>query len=71
LSPASSPAASSADDANPGSWPATKGYSSKSIRNWLRQRNIEPAIPHKKNKKAYSDPNVIFDKESYRQRHVV
>jgi transposase len=48
-----------------------KGYSSKSIRNWLRDRNIEPVIPHKKNEKAYPDPNVIFDKETYRQRHVV
>ena len=48
-----------------------KGYSSGFIRHWLREQNIEPVIPHKKNEKAYHDPNVTFDKETYRQRHVV
>lgn len=48
-----------------------KGYSSNANRNWLREQNIEPVIPHKKNENAYYDPTVIFDKETYRQRHVV
>jgi transposase len=48
-----------------------KGYSSNAIRNWLREQRIEPVIPNKKNEKARHDPNVIFDKETYRQRHVI
>ena len=48
-----------------------KGYSVPRIRDWLDARGIEPVIPHKDNEKARHDPNVIFDKETYRQRAVI
>jgi transposase len=48
-----------------------KGYSTKRIRDWLVTRGIEPVIPHKDNEHARHDPAVRFDKETYRQRHVV
>ena len=48
-----------------------KGYSVKRIRDWLKLLGIEPVIPHKDNEKARNDPAVSFDKQTYRQRHVV
>jgi transposase len=48
-----------------------KGYSSKRVRDFIREQKIKPVIPHKDNEKARHDPNVVFDKEAYRQRHVV
>jgi transposase len=48
-----------------------KGYSVKRVREWLKARGIEPVIPHKDNEQARHDPATTFDKEAYRQRHVV
>jgi len=48
-----------------------KGYSVQRVRDWLRNQRIEPVIPHKDNEKARHDPNVLFDKETYRGRAVV
>jgi transposase len=48
-----------------------KGYSVKRVRKWLEARGIEAVIPHKDNEKARHDPAAAFDKEAYRQRHVV
>lgn len=48
-----------------------KGYSSKSVRDYLTSLRIEPVIPHKDNEHARHDPSVKFDKQTYRQRHVV
>lgn len=48
-----------------------KGYSAKSVRDWLKSQGIEAVIPYKENEHARHDPNVTFDKETYRQRHVV
>jgi len=48
-----------------------KGYSVQRIRDWLKDRGIEPVIPHKDNEAARWDPAVTFDKRTYRQRAVV
>lgn len=48
-----------------------KGYSSGSIRGFLKDRKIEPIIPHKDNEKARYDPEVVFDKETYKRRSIV
>ncbi len=48
-----------------------KGYSAKSVRDWLKSQGIQAVIPHKDNENARHDPNVEFDKQTYRQRHVV
>jgi transposase len=48
-----------------------KGYNVHRVRDWLRKHRIEPVIPHKDNEKARHDPNVVFDKETYRVRAVV
>lgn len=48
-----------------------KGYSVQRVRDWLIQRGIEPVIPHKDNEKARWDPNIRFDKKTYRRRCVV
>jgi transposase len=48
-----------------------KGYSAQSLRDWLKERNIKPVIPHKDNEKARHDPKVKFDREAYRGRHAV
>lgn len=48
-----------------------KGYSSAKIRSFLEDRGIEPIIPHKDNEKARHDPNVKFDKETYKRRSIV
>lgn len=48
-----------------------KGYSVPRIRDWLKEQGIRPVIPHKDNESARWDRRVKFDKETYRQRHVV
>jgi transposase len=48
-----------------------KGYSSGRIRGYLKKRGIEAIIPHKENEKARHDPEVKFDKDSYKRRSIV
>lgn len=48
-----------------------KGYSSGSIREYLKDREIEAIIPYKDNEKGRHDPSVKFDKEAYRKRSIV
>lgn len=48
-----------------------KGYSSGKIRSFLKARGVEAIIPHKDNEKARHDPEVEFDKESYKRRSIV
>ncbi len=48
-----------------------KGYSSQRIRSFLKARGIEAIIPHKQNEKARHDPEVMFDKETYKRRSIV
>jgi len=48
-----------------------KGYSSESIRRFLKDRGIEPIIPHKDNEGARHDPKVKFDKDTYKRRSIV
>jgi transposase len=48
-----------------------KGYTGEPIRSYLKARGIEPVIPHRKNETARHDPNVAFDKETYRRRSIV
>jgi transposase len=48
-----------------------KGYSSKRIRQFLRERAIEAIIPHKDNETARHDSAVTFDKDTYRRRSIV
>ena len=48
-----------------------KGYSVQRIRDWLKARGIQAVIPHKSNELARHDPNVTFDKETYRRRAVI
>jgi transposase len=50
---------------------ADKGYSVPRIRDWLKARGIQAVIPHKDNEHARHDPDVKFDKATYRQRAVV
>ena len=45
-----------------------KGYTSKKIREWLRQRGIRPVIAHRENEHARSEN---FDRETYRRRNIV
>ena len=45
-----------------------KGYSSQSIRQWLKQHGIEPVIAHRDNETGRDDP---FDSESYRRRNII
>ena len=47
-----------------------KGYSAQSVRDWLKERLIEPVIPHKENEYARHDPAVMFDRAAYRNRCV-
>jgi transposase len=44
-----------------------KAYSCKWIRDWLRRRGIHVTIPRKKNERRRGP----FDKQTYKQRHVV
>lgn len=48
-----------------------KGYSSQSIRAFLKRRGIEAVIPHRDNEAARHDPAVTFDKATYRKRSIV
>ena len=48
-----------------------KGYSVQRIRDWMKERGIEPVIPHKENERARHDPKVKFDKKTYRRRAVI
>jgi transposase len=48
-----------------------KGYTGEPIRSFLKARGIEPVIPHRDNETARHDPNVVFDKETYRRRCIV
>ena len=48
-----------------------KGYSSRSIREFLEGRGIEAVIPHRDNEAARHDPDVTFDKATYRKRSIV
>jgi transposase len=48
-----------------------KGYSSGGIRGYLKERGIEAIIPHKDNEQARHDPEVKFDKDSYKGRSIV
>ncbi len=55
-------------DSGPGQLLGDKGYSAGWLRDWLKEKKIEPVIAHKRNEKAASGP---FDREVYRQRHWV
>ena len=44
-----------------------KGYSSHTVRRYLRRRGIGAVIPTKKNER----PNPRFDRAAYRERNVV
>jgi len=44
-----------------------KGYSAQWVRQWFRERGIEPVIPHRSNE---GRPET-FDQESYRQRNLI
>lgn len=44
-----------------------KGYSSRTIRQWLRAHGISAVIPRKSNERRYGR----FDKHSYRRRSVI
>lgn len=45
-----------------------KGYSAQDIRDWLKERGIEPVIPYKSNEKHNKGR---FDKKSYRRRNII
>ena len=47
---------------------ADKGYDSEEIRNKARSKNMTPIIPKRSNSKT---PNPEFDKDIYKNRHVV
>jgi transposase len=48
-----------------------KGYSVQRIRDWLKAQGIKAVIPYKDNEHARHDPEVKFDKDTYRQRAVI
>jgi transposase len=48
-----------------------KAYSSGSIREFLENRGIDAIIPHKDNEAARHDPEVEFDKATYKRRSIV
>lgn len=48
-----------------------KGYSVPRIRDWLKAQGIEPVIPHRDDEHARHDPEIRFDKATYRQRAVI
>ena len=48
-----------------------KGYSLGRLREWLADHCIDAVIPHKENERARHDPNVTFDRETYRRRCVI
>ena len=58
-------------DTTEGEWPekvaGDKAYSSRAIRDWCGEREIEPVIPTKSNEQRQED----FDTDSYRNRNIV
>ena len=48
-----------------------KAYSGGPIRKFLENRGIEAVIPHKDNEAARHDPEVEFDKATYKRRSIV
>jgi transposase len=48
-----------------------KAYSSRSIRTFLKGRGIEAVIPHRDDEAARHDPEVEFDKATYKRRSIV
>lgn len=50
---------------------ADKGYSARSVRDWLRAHGITAVIPHKTNEHARTDRRTQFDKLAYRRRAVI
>lgn len=48
-----------------------KGYSSGAIRKFLKGRGIEAVIPHRDNEAGRHDPDVTFDKATYKRRSIV
>ena len=48
-----------------------KAYSGQPIRTFLKDRGIEAVIPHKENEAARHDPEVVFDKATYKRRSIV
>ena len=53
----------------PGALAGDKGYSSRWIREWLRQHKIRAVIPRKRNELI--DGRMSFDQDEYRRRSVV
>jgi transposase len=45
-----------------------KGYSADWLRDWLKERGIEPVIPYKSNEKGRKKK---FDRASYRRRNII
>ena len=45
-----------------------KGYSAGWLREWLRERGVEPVIAHRKDEKARAGR---FDRKAYRRRNIV
>ena len=45
-----------------------KGYSAGWLRQWLRERGIEPVIAHQKNEKGRRGK---FDRKAYRRRNII
>lgn len=48
-----------------------KGYDSKKIRKWLKDKGIRPIIPKRKYNSKKNDEMKEIDKELYRNRNVV
>jgi len=49
-----------------------KGYSYPRIRRWLRRHRIGAVIPQRTDQQTqHQGPPLAFDKEAYRQRHVI
>jgi len=55
------------DSLQPGKFVGDKGYSAGWVRQFLRERGIEPVIAHRKDE---SRPEA-FDREAYRERNLI
>lgn len=55
------------DVLRPDKFVGDKGYSARWIRQWLRERGIEPVIAHQKREPR----SEAFDREAYRQRNLI